>query len=232
MSVCIKRKENVLIVCFAYSPDKIDKIKSIKGYKWHIDKKVWTVPYTEDNIKTLKALFKKELQNFEIQVDENIKDEKIIKDKTLIASMEEELKLNGYSFKTRKAYVNHIKRFANYLKKDLNEIANEEIRQYALFLLEEEGKSHSYVNQAISSIKFLYNKVLKQSEVVATFTRPKREKKLPVVLSFQEVTKILTALDNEKHKTILFLIYSAGLRVGEVVKLKADDIDSERMLFI
>jgi integrase/recombinase XerD len=224
MSVNITKEDNELIVRFPYSPDKIVKIKSIKGYKWHVDKKVWTVPYTEDNIKTLKALFKKELQNFELMVEEKTKDN------PLIASMEEELKLKGYSFKTRKAYINHIKRFASYIKKDLNAITNEEIREYALFLLEEEGKSNSYVNQAISSIKFLCNKVLKQSGLIATFTRPKREKKLPVVLSFQEVTKILKALDNEKHKTILFLIYSAGLRVGEVVKLKADHIDSERML--
>jgi hypothetical protein len=64
MSVNITKEDNELIVRFPYSPDKIVKIKSIKGYKWHVDKKVWTVPYTEDNIKTLKALFKKELQNF------------------------------------------------------------------------------------------------------------------------------------------------------------------------
>jgi len=224
MSVNITKKENTLIVCFTYSSDKIAKIKSIRGYKWHIDKKVWTVPYTEENLKTLKALFKNELKNIEIEIEDNIKNKK------LIASMEEELKLKGYSFKTRKAYLNHIKRFASYIKKDLDEISNEEIKKYALFLLEEEGKSHSYVNQAISSIKFWVNKVLKQSDLIETCSRPKKEKKLPLVLSFQEVSKILSALNNEKHKTILFLIYSAGLRVGEVVKLKPEDIDSERML--
>jgi site-specific recombinase XerD len=59
---------------------------------------------------------------------------------------------------------------------------------------------------------------------------PKKEKKLPNILSFQDVTKILGALKNEKHRTILFLVYSAGLRVGEVVKLTSQDIDSQRML--
>jgi len=224
MSVNITKKENVLIVRFAYSLDKIAKVKSIEGYKWYADKKVWTVPYTVENLTKLKTLFKKEIQNIEIETAENIKN------KSLITAMEEELKLKGYSFKTRKVYVNHIKRFASYIMKDLDEVSNEEIRIYAIFLLEEKGASHSYVNQVISSMKFLFNKVLKQSELIESFSRPKREKRLPVVLSFQEVTKILTALNNEKHKTILFIIYSAGLRVGEVVKLKTDDIDSERML--
>lgn len=61
-------------------------------------------------------------------------------------------------------------------------------------------------------------------------SRPKKENRLPNVLSFQDVTKILVALKNEKHKTILFLTYSAGLRVGEVIKLQSQDIDSQRML--
>ena len=63
---------------------------------------------------------------------------------------------------------------------------------------------------------------------IESLPRPKKKKKLPNVMSFQEVTKILGALKNEKHKTILFLIYSAGLRVGEVVKLTYQDIDSQK----
>ena len=86
------------------------------------------------------------------------------------------------------------------------------------------------MNQAISAIRFLCNEVLRQHRIIEAICRPKKENKLPNVLSFQDVTKVLSALTNEKHKTILFLTYSAGLRVGEVIKLQAQDIDSQRML--
>lgn len=97
-------------------------------------------------------------------------------------------------------------------------------------MLEEKKTSHSYANQTISAIKFLCNDTLKQGRVIESIPRPKRENKLPNVLSFDEVKKSLNALEDEKHKTILFLVYSAGLRVGEVVRLKPEDIDSKRML--
>ncbi|MGH4140025.1 tyrosine-type recombinase/integrase [Clostridium sp.] len=82
----------------------------------------------------------------------------------------------------------------------------------------------------ISAIKFLCNEVLRQNIIIELLSRPKKEYKLPNVLSFQDVTKILVALKNEKQKTILFLIYSAGLRVGEGIKLKSQDIDIQRMI--
>ncbi|HEY5560613.1 MAG TPA: tyrosine-type recombinase/integrase [Clostridiaceae bacterium] len=144
--------------------------------------------------------------------------------------MEENIKLKGYSFKTKKSYIGQIKRFSSFINKNLDEISNEDVRKYILFLLEKEGISHSYVNQAISSIKFLCNEVLKQNIGIDSMARPKKENKLPNILSFQEVTKVLGVLKNEKHKTILYMIYSAGLRVGEVIKLKIEDIDSQRML--
>lgn len=222
MVVNITKKENVLLVSFDYSSEKIAKVKTIKGYKWDPHKKIWTVPFTDENLNNLKMLFNNEIKN--INIEENIMN------KQLIAKMEEEIKLKGYSLKTKKAYINHIRRFFSYINKDLDKISDDEIRKYVIFLIEKEGVSHSYVNQAISSIKFLCNNVINKNCIIDTISRPKKEKKLPMVLSFQEVTKILTALKNEKHKTILFLIYSAGLRVGEVVKLKAEDIDSERML--
>jgi integrase/recombinase XerD len=222
MVVKITKKENLLRVSFKYSPEKIAKIKTIKGYKWNSDKKIWTVPFTDENYNKLRKLFSNEIKN--INIEENIKNEQ------LIAKMEDEIKLKGYSFKTKKAYINHIRRFFSYINKNADEISDEEIRKYVIFLLEKEEVSHSYVNQAISSIKFLYHNVLNKNCIINKISRPKKEKKLPMVLSFHEVTKILTALKNEKHKTILILIYSAGLRVGEVVRLKAKDIDSERML--
>lgn len=222
MSVKIDKTEDFLVVKFDYSPERIIKIKTICGYKWEVSEKVWTVPYTEENLEALKKLYKNERIDIAFRYDpENDR---------IINALEEQLKLKGYSFKTRKLYKGHINRFSSYINKNISDVEAQEIRKYILFLLDEGQVSHTYANQAISALKFMFNDVLSKNTIIESLPRPKKEKKLPNVLSFQEVTKILSALKNEKHRTILFLIYSAGLRVGEVVKLTSQDIDSQRML--
>lgn len=221
MAVFIDKVNDDLLVRFDYSPDRVNKIKTIKGCKWNSSLKTWFVPYTEDNVTILKKLFSNE------QI--NIKFENNLKDNKLISKMREELNLKGYSHKTQKSYLNHIKIFSGFINKHLEEVQIQDIRGYLFDLLEKQQVSHSYASQAISSIKFLYNEVL-HTNIVVDLPRPKKEKKLPNILSQGEVLKILQALDNEKHKAILFLVYSAGLRVGEVVRLKINDIDSKRML--
>jgi len=117
-----------------------------------------------------------------------------------------------------------------YYKKDVFELNTEDIRNYLLNLIDVQKKSHSYAEQAISSLKFLFKDVLHRSEVIEKLPRPKKEKKLPNILSEEEIFRLLEVLDNIKHKAMLFLVYSAGLRVSEVVRLKTNDIDDERML--
>jgi site-specific recombinase XerD len=222
VAIKISKHENDLIITFDYSPERISKIKSIKGYRWNPEKREWTIPYSEENVNKLKRLFNNESLNIDF-----INNEKLEKAVILI---NEQLKLKGYSFKTRDTYINQIRKFSSFVDKDLNEVSEQDIRNYILFLLDERKASHSYANQAISAIKILFNEIFKQGLTIDTIPRPKKEKKLPNVLSAEEVKRVLAALDNEKHKTILFLVYSAGLRVGEVVRLKPEDIDSKRML--
>lgn len=158
-------------------------------------------------------------------MDEGIKENS----DNIVEKFIQELNIKGYSNKTKKCYVNNIKRFEEYLNKSLNEIEEEDVKRYVDCLLKKDC-SHSYVNQAISSIKFLNQYVLHKSKLVVYVNRPKKERKLPNVLSKKEVKDILTSLQNNKHKTILALIYSSGLRVGEVTMLNINDIDSERMM--
>ncbi|GMQ60244.1 site-specific integrase [Vallitalea sediminicola] len=147
----------------------------------------------------------------------------------IIRKYTQELTIQGYSSKTEKCYISHIKRFIDYIKKDIIEITETDVKMYLSYLMEKEC-SHSYVNQTISSIKFLNEHVLHKLKLTVYVERPKKERKLPNVLSKKEVKSILASLQNNKHKTLLALIYSSGLRVGEVVKLKINDIDSQRML--
>ncbi len=151
-------------------------------------------------------------------------------EKDIIKSLSDRLKLKGYSNKTKKAYIGHIRRFIDFYEESPLNFDKNDIDRYLLYLLENQEHSHSYVNQAISAIKFFYIDVHKRQDIIIDIPRPQKENKLPEVLSQMEVVRIMNAVDNIKHRAILLLIYSAGLRVGEVVRLKVNDIDSDRML--
>ncbi|MCF2944552.1 tyrosine-type recombinase/integrase [Paenibacillus tarimensis] len=145
--------------------------------------------------------------------------------------MREALALRGYSFRTVKAYCGHVERFLSdrEIQGDLLKAGwdGRAIQRYSLKLLQLK-RSHSYVNQAISALKFYGKHVLHGKQSDTAYVRPKREQKLPNVLSLGEVKRVLTAVANVKHQAILYLTYSSGLRVGEVVRLKVQDLDRER----
>lgn len=104
-----------------------------------------------------------------------------------------------------------------------------DIRNYLGYLVR--GKrSNSYINQSINAIKFYYEVVKGMPNRFYDIERPIKEEKLPIVLSKKEVSSMLSHLPNIKHKCIVSLLYSAGLRLGELLSLKVVDIDSERML--
>jgi len=120
--------------------------------------------------------------------------------------------------------------FINYYPtRPVEEITEAEIIAYLRYLVTERVVSHSYQNSAINAIKFYYERVLGGNRKFYHVDRPRREKVLPVVLSEEEVERILTKTDNLKHKCILLVIYSAGLRMGELLKLELSAIDKDRM---
>jgi len=143
--------------------------------------------------------------------------------------LRKELISRKYSNKTVKGYIYYNRDFLNFIGKNPSEITDRDIKDYLVYLSEEKESSTSTLNQAINALKFYYGTMLKK-KFLYEIKRPRKDKKLPVVLSKEEVTKILSSVDNIKHKAILMLVYSAGLRVGEVVRLKVEDIDSNRML--
>lgn len=145
------------------------------------------------------------------------------------------LRLKGYSAKTTKAYCGHVRRYIEAKSTNMPDEPNGkavhsgrlDVQWYTQYLLNQ-GHSHAYVNQAISALRFLAKEVLKQSAQKHEYIRPKSEKKLPYVLSEEEVMLILQAVDNLKHRAMLYLAYSSGLRVSEVVRLKISDLDISR----
>ncbi len=136
-----------------------------------------------------------------------------------------------YSDNTIGMYCNYFEDFCKYfLERNLKEITTTEINSYILSLIESKNISISQQNQRINSIKFYYEKVLNRKKQYYELHRPKKEYKLPKVLSKNEIKRIFDVTNNLKHKCILMLIYSAGLRRSELLNLMPNDIDSERMI--
>lgn len=235
ITICAsKSPEESLIIRFEYTPERVERIKSIAGRKWNGHEKYWTIPIQNKTISRLFKVFADEEILIAPEAQKTIYEIYPLLNVDLqyadvLRRCEEELKLHGYSPKTLRVYLGHIRRFLMFSTTNVNNLSSDYIRKYLVCLLDQ-NQSHSYVNQAISSIKLLFYDVLKRSQNSIEVPRPKKEQKLPEVLSRNEVKIILESLQNTKHRAILLLTYSAGLRVSEVVNLKIQDIDSERML--
>ena len=226
-----------LQILFPYHPDNVKRIKAIPGRRWHEEEKVWSIPYTEQALSLLDRYFNQEpVQSFPKPekrpgaVSKKRWDPLTAKEQAFVARVEEEMKLRGYSPQTCKAYRNHLLRFWRYYDRELHSLSEDEIRAYLLWLIEEKAISRSYHDQTVSAIKFLYNHVLHRPKAIEKLPRPRREKTLPNVLSRNEVLRILEALTNIKHRALLMVAYSAGLRVSEVARLRLEDIDRDRRL--
>lgn len=142
----------------------------------------------------------------------------------------DKLELRKYANNTVKTYVTSFETFINYyISKDLVAINESDVRKYILKLVQE-NKSNSYINSAINSIKFYFESVLGMPNRFYEIERPRKEKKLPKVLSKEDVLSVIANTNNLKHKCIVSLLYSSGIRRNELVNLKIADIDSKRML--
>lgn len=145
--------------------------------------------------------------------------------------MRQELKLRSYSPRTLEAYLGSVRAFFDFFQSQSPQsVAETEVRKYLLHLLERKKLTNGTVNQVFNALRFLFVEVYKKPYVIGSLPRPKKEKQLPSILSEEEVSRLLSAIDNLKHKTMMMLTYSAGLRVSEVVRLRLKDIDPDRKL--
>jgi len=140
-----------------------------------------------------------------------------------------DMELKGYSPRTIKNYIGHVSNFAKYYNKSPELLREKEIREYLHQCIMEKKLSEGTVNYINAGLKFFYTKTLNRYWNMDKLFRIKEPRRLPAVLSPEEVKSIFDATENLKHKTILMTIYSAGLRVSEVCNLKITDIDSKSM---
>ena len=143
--------------------------------------------------------------------------------------MIEDMQLRDLSPKTQRTYVRVVRELAEYYGKSPDQISEEELRRYFLYLKNERRLSRSSCTVALCGIKLFYEYTLRRQWPVFNAIRPKKEKKLPVVLSRKEVRRILSCLRRPHYQVCLGTIYACGLRISEGVGLKVGDIDSDRM---
>lgn len=149
---------------------------------------------------------------------------------TLRQQLIQQMQLKGYSPKTIRSYVGMISRLALNYQTPADLLSVDQIREYIMQNITTNKRSKSWMNMIISAVKLLHCDVLKREWNYLDLPRPRRDIKVPIVLSRDEVQRIIDSKVNVKHKAILMITYSAGLRLGEVCKLKITDIDSSRML--
>jgi integrase/recombinase XerD len=144
--------------------------------------------------------------------------------------MIEDMELRNLAPKTVEVYVQRVAAFARHLGRSPESIGPDEVRSYLVHLVQERHVSWSYYNQTVAALRFLYEVTLERQGVLQRIRCPKKPKKLPTILSPDEVTRVFTAVESLKHRALLMTAYAAGLRVSEVASLRVDDIDSQRMV--
>ena len=144
--------------------------------------------------------------------------------------MREDMQLRGFAPRTQAVYIHAVAQFARYYNKSPEQISEEEVRRYFVYLINEKRVSSSAVSVAMCAIKFLYERTLQRPLPIFDLLRRPQHRPLPAVLSVEEVRCLLGCLRRPHHRVCLTTIYAAGLRLNEAVFLRVSQIDSARML--
>ncbi len=234
--VVIKTAKGRLKLLYNYNKDITKIIKTMPFHTWDAKNKWWTIPNSEQLLQQIQATANACHMIVSIQEEEQCKDKvaritafDIPNYRKCPNEMQEKLIELRYSKNTLRTYIHAFEEFINYYNThDISAISERMIIEYIRYLVTERKISESYQNQSINAIKFYYEKVLGGARKIYSIDRPRSERALPVVLSTTEVADILKQVNNLKHKTLLMVAYSTGMRISELRNLKITDIDSQR----
>ena len=232
-------KNPVIRLGFDFDQTLINKVKTIKGTRWSQGSRFWYIPKEEfklkevfDTMKPFANLNYSALRNAGTEIISK-KDRKKTAAKLDVKLPETYINLleqKRYSENTISIYKSYFADFIRYFKdKDPEKISKESINSYILNLIKENNISSSQQNQRINAIKFYYEKVLGRQKEYYDIERPKSVSTLPNVLSISEIKQMIDNTKNIKHKCIISLLYSAGLRRSELINLEINDILSGQM---
>ena len=221
----------------------IEVMKDIPGRHWDVEERYWRIPYVKDSLKRLWNIIGQQYIELSFEVDDRIPTEFVIKKRSnkraprfqisdvqqkAITAFEEKLMLENKAWRTRKTYKSLFTHFlAYYPKTKPSSISKEQIEKY-IILKKQDNISDSQLNQLINCLNCFFIRILNQEEKIVQLERPKKKRKLPNIYATEEVQLLLKAPTNLKHKCMLLLIYSGGLRRSELLNLKVEDLNFYR----
>ena len=221
VSYVIHKGQKRIKLDFDYDPDTIERVKVIPDCRWSVSLQSWHLPNTSTSILRLEEQGVFFQSSFRKRKTDYIQ--------PFLKKYTDYLKYKRYSGSTRRVYLSMIKIFFEHFDSvKVDEITNDHILKFNQDYILKNNFSFNYQNQMISAIKLFFKKIEHKNLDLDKIERPRKPKYLPVVLSKDELEALFGNINNLKHKTILSLIYSAGLRVGEAINMKIVDIDSGR----
>lgn len=220
--------QNIRYIPYSLKNER-EKFKKLNTSFYHATQKLWSIVHTEQNWKLLQEIFKGQM------IIEDCQKKLAIPSKTLneaseaiLSSLEQKLILKAFSQSTIRSYCSSLKSFLSFFEsRDLKDLTKEDIESFVFHQISKYKISESAQNTLINAIKAYYEHVLGRERTIYEIQRPKKSLVLPNILSQDEIKAILASVENLKHRTILMLIYSAGLRIGEAIKLRVRDIHSD-----
>ncbi len=205
-------------------PDKSDlnlRMKRVSGSEWDRKNGCWRMPYREDYRRFLKGIFPEYRLVVEVAGAKG-------GNGGVLGLYEQSLERLRYSPRTVRSYCHYFGEFLKEVSGDPDSVSVEFIRDYVHREVRDRDLAGSTQNQMISAIRFYFEHVVRRPREDYELERPLKPRRLPVVFTEEEVLKILSVISNVKHRCLLGLVYSAGLRLSEVINLKIGDIDSKR----
>lgn len=225
------RNEAVFSIKFDYNKELIGLLKVRTNAQYSGSRKFWYIAKERAQLLIITQLLKE--QRYHYNCDENAQDflEVYHKDhRATLLGFKEFLYSKRYSQSTITTYVTFLRQIAVHVKKaPLKELDAAQLRSFIISHVDKKNMSISTHRQLISAVKQFYEYLGRPIEVIEQLQRPKRSKHLPTVISQIEVLRLLQKTYNLKHRTIIAMLYSCGLRIGELLELKVDAIDFERM---
>ena len=215
-----KDHQRVIWIRFAYHAATIAEVRQLVGARWSASQRAWYVPDTP----AYRILFHLEPQPT-LAGDDRLPAEKNGAFKQYL----DYLQLAKYSPNTIRTYTSEFRQFLLAMENiSIASLSPERLKSYILYCTNELHYSENQLHSRINAIKLYYEKVLGRERMFFNIPRPRKARQLPRVLSTQEVKKLLAATENLKHRFLLAMAYSMGLRVSEVVSLKINDLDLDR----
>lgn len=223
------RNRHRILLQFAHNKAWNERIKQVPGAQWSSTYKGWHIPDTEENrkrcglpVSTALAVQQQKVERSAVRLSVN--------NKAQLLLYLEQLALKMYSKSTLQTYRNEFMQLLQLLGDiQVQDLTPDHLKRYMLYCSVKLELSENSMHSRLNALKFYFEQVLKREKFFWEIPRPKKQLLLPKVLGEKEIASLFNALENKKHKAMLFTAYSAGLRVSEIAALKLKHIDSDRM---